>query len=96
MAAGKVSSYTDSYISHISLESGDTTETVNDTEFENQQFNSSLFFRRQNQIVHLRKNFERFENRLERLPDFPQVLHFSASLLPCFISQPTELKKCGL
>lgn len=37
LAAGKVNSYTESYISHIGLGSGNTVETVNDTELENQQ-----------------------------------------------------------
>ena len=37
LAAGKVGSYAESYISHIGLGSGSTTETVNDTELENQQ-----------------------------------------------------------
>lgn len=37
LAAGKVGSYSESYISHIGLGSGSTAETVNDTELENQQ-----------------------------------------------------------
>lgn len=37
LAAGKVGSYTESYISHIGLGSGSTAETVNDTALENQQ-----------------------------------------------------------
>ena len=37
LAAGKVETYTNSYISHIGLGSGSTLETVNDTELENQQ-----------------------------------------------------------
>ena len=37
LAAGKVESYVNSYISQIGLGSGNTVETVNDTELENQQ-----------------------------------------------------------
>ena len=37
LAAGKVGNYTESYITHIGLGSGSTTETVNDTVLENQQ-----------------------------------------------------------
>lgn len=37
LAAGKVGNYTESYITHIGLGSGSDTETVNDTELENQQ-----------------------------------------------------------
>ena len=37
LAAGKVGNYTESYITHIGLGSGSTTETVNDTALENQQ-----------------------------------------------------------
>ena len=37
LAAGKVGSYTESYITHIGLGSGSTEETVNDTALENQQ-----------------------------------------------------------
>lgn len=37
LAAGKVSSYTNSYISHIGLGSGNLTESVNDTELTDQQ-----------------------------------------------------------
>lgn len=37
LAAGKVGNYTESYITHIGLGSGSTTETVNDTQLENQQ-----------------------------------------------------------
>ena len=37
LAAGKVSSYTDSYITHIGLGSGNTTESVEDTELTDQQ-----------------------------------------------------------
>ena len=37
LAAGKVGNYTESYITHIGLGSGNATETVNDTTLENQQ-----------------------------------------------------------
>ena len=37
LAAGKVGSYTESYISHIGLGSGSTEESINDTKLENQQ-----------------------------------------------------------
>lgn len=37
LAAGKIGSYAESYITHIGLGSGDTEETVNDTKLENQQ-----------------------------------------------------------
>ena len=37
LAAGKVGNYTESYITHIGLGSGDTAESVGDTQLENQQ-----------------------------------------------------------
>ena len=37
LAVGKITNYTESYISHIGLGSGSTDETVNDTVLENQQ-----------------------------------------------------------
>ena len=37
LAAGKVNSYTDSYITHIGLGSGNITESVSDTELTDQQ-----------------------------------------------------------
>ncbi len=37
LAAGKVGSYTESYITHIGLGSGSTEESINDTKLENQQ-----------------------------------------------------------
>ena len=37
LAAGKVGNYTESYISHIGLGSGNVTETINDTQPKNQQ-----------------------------------------------------------
>ena len=37
LAAGKVSTYSNSYITHVGVGSGSTVETVNDTELENQQ-----------------------------------------------------------
>lgn len=37
LAAGKVGSYTESYITHIGLGTGSTEESINDTKLENQQ-----------------------------------------------------------